>query len=273
MNHYDRLKVSRDAPVEVIRAAYRALAAKHHPDRHTQPDAAHADMAALNAAYEILANPITRSAYDAESASSDAKQPAAAKRRSRPWRQDAGKSQSGPFEPTHFQSTQFQAPSTNEIPLAAHEKQIDINWVTSPSALPISPWLSRKRLLPLLGLAGVLAAGAAVMWGRDAVNQMEAERTLSSRYRLADGGAADVAGVAGTAAPAAASTAALRDDQLPSDEELLAEPPPMPGRTASIMAGSSSRHPLDGTPLALREDLLIELFEAGTLAAPAADHP
>jgi len=46
LDHYERLKISRDAPLEVIRAAYRALAAKHHPDRHGQSEGANTDMAA-----------------------------------------------------------------------------------------------------------------------------------------------------------------------------------------------------------------------------------
>jgi curved DNA-binding protein CbpA len=32
--HYDNLKVSHDAPVEVINAAYRSLAKKYHPDKN-----------------------------------------------------------------------------------------------------------------------------------------------------------------------------------------------------------------------------------------------
>jgi len=31
--HYDNLKVARDAPHEVIRAAYKTLSQKYHPDR------------------------------------------------------------------------------------------------------------------------------------------------------------------------------------------------------------------------------------------------
>jgi hypothetical protein len=38
--HYDNLKVSRDAPIEVIRAAYRSLASKYHPDIHPNRDKA-----------------------------------------------------------------------------------------------------------------------------------------------------------------------------------------------------------------------------------------
>ena len=32
--HYDNLKVSRGAPQEVIRAAYKALSQKYHPDKN-----------------------------------------------------------------------------------------------------------------------------------------------------------------------------------------------------------------------------------------------
>ena len=32
--HYDNLKVAQNAPLEVIRAAYKALSQKHHPDRN-----------------------------------------------------------------------------------------------------------------------------------------------------------------------------------------------------------------------------------------------
>lgn len=68
MNHYERLKVTQDAPAEVIRAAYRALANRlqAHP---TAPgagaDAAQEEMMGLNAAYETLIDPMLRRDYDA----------------------------------------------------------------------------------------------------------------------------------------------------------------------------------------------------------------
>ena len=63
-SHYENLKVSRDAPVEVIRAAYRALCRKYHPDRQTSdPDAALV-MPLLNAAYETLSDPVKRRQHD-----------------------------------------------------------------------------------------------------------------------------------------------------------------------------------------------------------------
>ena len=63
--HYDTLKVSRDAPIEVIQAAYRSLARKYHPDRHggSSPER-EAQMKAINAAYEVLSDSTKRAEYD-----------------------------------------------------------------------------------------------------------------------------------------------------------------------------------------------------------------
>lgn len=62
--HYDNLKVSRDAPPEVIRAAYRSLSQKYHPDRNPgDPDTVRV-MAILNAAYEVLSDPVKRKEHD-----------------------------------------------------------------------------------------------------------------------------------------------------------------------------------------------------------------
>jgi DnaJ domain len=57
------LGVTRAAPPEVIRAAYRALAQKYHPDRNRSADAA-AAMQAVNEAYAILTDPVRRAAYE-----------------------------------------------------------------------------------------------------------------------------------------------------------------------------------------------------------------
>jgi len=62
--HYDNLKVARDAPPEVIRAAYRALAQRHHPDRNPGNERAAKVMAIVNASYAVLSDPATRKAHD-----------------------------------------------------------------------------------------------------------------------------------------------------------------------------------------------------------------
>jgi hypothetical protein len=63
-SHYDNLKVSRDAPAEVIRAAYRSLSQKYHPDRNAGDAEAARIMVLLNASYEILSDPEKRRAHD-----------------------------------------------------------------------------------------------------------------------------------------------------------------------------------------------------------------
>jgi DnaJ domain len=62
-DHYAVLGVARDAPPEVIRAAYRVLAQKYHPDRNTAPDAGRR-AEQINVAYSILKEPALRAEYD-----------------------------------------------------------------------------------------------------------------------------------------------------------------------------------------------------------------
>ena len=62
--HYDNLKVARNAPPEVIQAAYRALSLKHHPDHNPgDPEAARV-MTLINAAYSVLSDPAKRAEHD-----------------------------------------------------------------------------------------------------------------------------------------------------------------------------------------------------------------
>lgn len=62
--HYDNLKVARNAPLEVIRAAYKTLSQKYHPDRNPDnPDAARI-MAIINASFDVLSDPDKRKQHD-----------------------------------------------------------------------------------------------------------------------------------------------------------------------------------------------------------------
>ncbi len=64
--YYDVLQVSHGASPEVIRAAYRALMEKHHPDKNPESRRHIAEEIArlLNEAYEVLSNPVKRREYD-----------------------------------------------------------------------------------------------------------------------------------------------------------------------------------------------------------------
>ena len=55
--HYDNLKVARDAPPEVIRAAYKTLCNKFHPDRNAGSEKSTHTFQLINTAYEVLSNP------------------------------------------------------------------------------------------------------------------------------------------------------------------------------------------------------------------------
>ncbi len=73
-NHYRLLHVQPDAPPEVIKAAYRALIARSHPD--VGGDEYQAVL--LNDAYAVLSDPAKRAAYDARRAARTASRERAA---------------------------------------------------------------------------------------------------------------------------------------------------------------------------------------------------
>lgn len=61
--HYDNLKVARNAPSEVIAAAYRAISRRLHPDTNPHPDASKF-MAIVNNSFAVLSDPARRAAHD-----------------------------------------------------------------------------------------------------------------------------------------------------------------------------------------------------------------
>lgn len=63
-SHYENLKVAPDAPPEVIRAAYKVLAQKYHPDRNTNDPNSVQIMALVNEAYRVLSDPELRRQHD-----------------------------------------------------------------------------------------------------------------------------------------------------------------------------------------------------------------
>lgn len=62
--HYDNLKVARNAPPEVIRAAYKTLSQKYHPDRNPGNPESVRIMTILNNTYDVLSDPSKRREHD-----------------------------------------------------------------------------------------------------------------------------------------------------------------------------------------------------------------
>src|SRR5258708_2792593 len=63
-DYYTVLGLSRDAPEEEIKKAYRKLAMKHHPDRNPEDKTSEDKFKEAKEAYEILSDPKKRAAYD-----------------------------------------------------------------------------------------------------------------------------------------------------------------------------------------------------------------
>ncbi len=62
--HYDNLKVARNAPPEVIRAAYKTLSQRFHPDRNADNESATRIFQIISTAYEVLSDPVKRKEHD-----------------------------------------------------------------------------------------------------------------------------------------------------------------------------------------------------------------
>lgn len=62
--HYDNLKIVRDAPPEIIKAAYKTLAQRYHPDRNPGDKEAERIMQLINGSYDVLSDPDKRAQHD-----------------------------------------------------------------------------------------------------------------------------------------------------------------------------------------------------------------
>jgi curved DNA-binding protein CbpA len=63
-SYYDILQVPPDAPAGDIRAAYRRMAQRYHPDKSPDNRFAPRVMANVNKAYEVLSDPAQREEHD-----------------------------------------------------------------------------------------------------------------------------------------------------------------------------------------------------------------
>lgn len=86
--HYDNLKVAHDAPDIVIRAAYKSLSQRYHPDKNPGDERSARVMAVINQSYEVLSDPRRRAEHDKWIAREEAK-----------LRQDSNQSNGAPIPP------------------------------------------------------------------------------------------------------------------------------------------------------------------------------
>ncbi len=102
MDYYKVLQVDPEAEEEVIKAAYKRLSAKYHPDRNGAPDATER-MARINAAHDVLGDAERREAYDYKRRAEAAARPATPSPQpvSRPTPTPTPASPPGPRTPRH----------------------------------------------------------------------------------------------------------------------------------------------------------------------------
>ena len=81
LTHYELLGVPRDADAKTIKAAYRRLTARAHPDRPTGSDGL---FVLVTSAYDTLKDPTSRAAYDRALLAGANQPPPAAQRRAEP---------------------------------------------------------------------------------------------------------------------------------------------------------------------------------------------
>lgn len=62
---YDVLQVSRDAEPETIKAAYKSLVQRYHPDKNPDNPDAEMHLKKINHAYDVLSDPVQRAEYEA----------------------------------------------------------------------------------------------------------------------------------------------------------------------------------------------------------------
>jgi DnaJ-class molecular chaperone len=77
ITYYQTLGIAEDATAQAVRAAYRRLAQKHHPDRNKDGRDAADTMARINQAYAVLSHEAHRAQYDASLASASRPAPMA----------------------------------------------------------------------------------------------------------------------------------------------------------------------------------------------------
>ncbi|PPK73319.1 Sel1 repeat-containing protein [Methylobacter tundripaludum] len=121
--HYDNLKVTRDAPISVIRAAYKALCQTFHPDKFQgSNEEAERIIKLVNASYAVLIDPVKRNAHNAWIR----EQEAIAGRQSKSTRFNETEQQDDQEQSTPDEYTQQPPPSSTEDANVIFERAYDL---------------------------------------------------------------------------------------------------------------------------------------------------
>jgi len=279
VNHYERLNVTPDASTEVIRAAYRALATKLHPDRqggNAGPnEEAHEAMAALNASYLVLTNAKARADYDEQLKAELANQRRASNRQDK-----ARAHQSGAFDPRAHSDDSFAQTMQQDFghfDRAARASGVESNgasfsWMNDQAGLMGSlgkhaDASSLPRWAWALLFSSLLTVGL-MAWVM--MQKSEIESFSKSLSEASQGGQADRSPF-GSAAPVKPKQPVISEAELAklSNDELLARMPALIGESVLPTKNTSTDMEEDSEPMlglgnALR---LKQSMELGSMTA------
>jgi cell division septation protein DedD len=150
--HYDTLKVARDAPATVIRAAYRTLSQEFHPDRSNHPEADRI-MKEINVSYGILSDVTQRRMHDdwiakqeAIAASYAGHQPGPGSRPRPESKSDPKPSPPRPDPPRQPQQAAAPAASRQNRPQGIRAVPARL-WILAAIVLSYSMWLVWSRII------------------------------------------------------------------------------------------------------------------------------
>lgn len=153
--HYDNLKVARLAPQEVIRAAYKALSQKYHPDKNPGDEKAARIMAILNSAYGTLSDTQRRREHD---------EWIAAEEWEIEWLESTNKEEKGGKRAAEAPAQAWDEPMPASAP-APYRARRDWLWWASLAACLVLGWIvaifTLGRPAPAPGAFGVASAGEA----------------------------------------------------------------------------------------------------------------
>jgi hypothetical protein len=230
--YYDNLKVARNAPPAVIKAAYRALSQQYHPDRNPAPDAERI-IRLINEAYGVLGDPTRRAEYDRELESREKEERLAAQRRAAATRRDDDSAA------THAQRKSSPAPRP---PRPAPPSPPTPSAAARPALPPM--WV-RVLLCAVLFAIGIWFSWQEELKATASRDALEVVNTTSPWVTPSNAPSPEVAApVSSTSAPTAIQPAGV-----PASVPAAANPTPTPPAENPATALPAARPPIRPVPI------------------------
>lgn len=204
--HYDNLKVARDAPDTVIRAAYRALTQKYHPDKNPDDARATQVMKLINQSYDVLSDPQLRREHDDWIAREETKQRQEQQRQQPSQQKPPPRQQQEQAIPEQWQSPQ-QSQQNEEISRSRLKKLLRRLFWDIPKAAVLSMFAYIIAVGSVFAVLGLIVWIAQIFGGEPTPPHGPKPYAAAAPAKMTDTPAADATAAVTDAAPAPAEAA------------------------------------------------------------------